>query len=172
MQPYGHSCACMNKAQPENYEANYNGKEICQNPDKAEPMLVVDTTVWVDYFNGQLNPETDYLDRNLSQELILVGDLILTETLQGFRNDKDFDLARKALLKFEQVSMLNMQIALLSAQNYRALRKSGITIRKTIDSLIATFCISQNHPLLHRDIDFDAFEKHLGLKVIHPISIS
>ena len=131
-------------------------------------MLVVDTTVWVDYFNGQINPETEYLDRVLSEELILVGDLILAETLQGFRDDRDFELAQAALAKFAQVEMLNLRLARQSAQNYRALRKKGITIRKTIDCLIATFCIAENHTLLHRDNDFDGFEGHLGLKVAHP----
>lgn len=132
-------------------------------------MLVVDTTVWVDYFNGQVNPETDYLDRVISEELIMVGDLILAETLQGFRDDKDFKLAQAALSKFEQTGMVNLQLAQQSAQNYRALRKTGVTVRKTIDCLIATFCIADNHTLLHRDSDFDGFEKHLGLKVFHPI---
>jgi len=132
-------------------------------------MLVVDTTVWVDYFNGQINPETDYLDRILAEELILVGDLILAETLQGFRQDKDFELAKAALSKFEQVEMLNVHLAHQSAQNYRLLRKKGVTVRKTIDCLIATFCITENHTLLHRDNDFDGFEKHLGLSVAHPL---
>jgi len=122
-------------------------------------MLVVDTTVWVDYFNGQINPETDYLDHALTEELILVGDLILAETLQGFRSDKDFMQAQAALSKFEQAEMVN--------GHYRALRKMGITVRKTIDCLIATYCIAENHSLLHRDADFDAFEEHLGLQVVH-----
>lgn len=132
-------------------------------------MLVVDTTVWVDYFNGQVNPETDYLDRAISEEVILVGDLILAETLQGFREEKDFMLAQAALSKFEQTGMVNLQLAQQSAQNYRALRKKGVTVRKTIDYLVATFCIADNHTLLHRDSDFGGFEKHLGLKVVHPI---
>jgi hypothetical protein len=131
-------------------------------------VLVVDTTVWVDYFNGQANPETDYLDCAFSEELILVGDLILAETLQGFREEKDFRLAQSALSKFEQASMVNPDLALQSAQNYRALRKKGITTRKTIDCLIATFCIAEHHKLLHRDSDYDGFEKHLGLNVVHP----
>lgn len=130
-------------------------------------MLVVDTTVWVDYFNGQINPETDYLDHALTEELILVGDLILAETLQGFRSDKDFMQAQAALSKFEQAEMVNGELALQSAQHYRALRKMGITVRKTIDCLIATYCIVENHTLLHRDVDFDAFEEHLGLNVVH-----
>ena len=131
-------------------------------------MLVVDTTVWVDYVNGQINAETDYLDRVMSEEVVLVGDLILAETLQGFREDHDFLLAQEAFSKFEQTGMVNVQLAVRSAQHYRELRKKGITVRKTIDCLIATFCIVGNHSLLHRDSDFDGFEKHLGLKVVHP----
>lgn len=131
-------------------------------------MLVVDTTVWVDYFNGQINPETDYLDQLLSEEVILVGDLILAETLQGFREDHDFSLARETLSRFAQTEMVNLQLAQQSAHNYRELRKKGVTVRKTIDCLIATFCIVGKHSLLHRDSDFDGFEKHLGLKVVHP----
>ena len=131
-------------------------------------MLVVDTTVWVDYFNGQINPETNYLDQALSEELILVGDLILAEILQGFRSDKEFQHAQAALAKFEQTEMVNLHLAQQSAQNYRTLRKKGITVRKTIDCLIATFCIAENHTLLHRDADFDPFEEHLGLQVVHP----
>ena len=131
-------------------------------------MLVVDTSVWVDYFNGQINPETDYLDRVFSEELILVGDLILAETLQGFGEDQDFELAQAAFSRFEQTGMLNLQLAQQSAQHYRALRKKGVTVRKTIDCLIATYCIAENHTLLHRDSDFDGFEKHLGLSVVHP----
>ena len=131
-------------------------------------MLVVDTTVWVDYFNGQINPETDYLERVLPNEPVLVGDIILLETLQGFRKDEDFEQAKAALARFEQASLLNLQLAHQCAENYRALRKKGVTIRKTIDCIIATFCIENNHTLLHRDHDFDDFEKHLGLNVVHP----
>jgi predicted nucleic acid-binding protein len=131
-------------------------------------MLVVDTTVWIDYFNGTITPETNYLDRVLSEEPILVGDLILTETLQGFRSEREFKRAETALAKFEQREMVNARLALQSACNYRALRKKGVTVRKTIDCLIATFCIEENHTLLHCDNDFDGFEKHLGLEVVHP----
>ena len=101
--------------------------------------------------------------------MILVGDLILAETLQGFRDDRDFELAQAALAKFAQVEMLNLRLARQSAQKSLALRKKGITVRKTIDCLIATFCIEENHTLLHRDNDFDGFEEHLGLMVAHPV---
>jgi predicted nucleic acid-binding protein len=131
-------------------------------------MLVVDSTVWVDYFNGSQNPFTDYLDIILDKQLIIVGDLILAEVLQGFRTDTDFEKARRKMGKFTQVAMVNPALALQSARNYRLLRHNGITVRKTIDGLIATYCIENEHSLLHKDNDFDGYEEHLGLKVIHP----
>ena len=131
-------------------------------------MIVVDTTVWIDYFNGQTNPQTDYLDTVLLQQPIIIGDLILGEILQGFQRDEDFEAAREALSKLVQAQMVNTDLTVQSARNYRALRKIGITIRKTIDCFIATFCIENAHMLLHNDHDFDPFESHLGLKVIHP----
>ncbi len=131
-------------------------------------MLLVDSTVWVDYFNGTENPLTDYLHQIADKTPILVGDLILAEVLQGFRDDADFEKARRALGRFMQVEMVNSELALQSARNYRLLRRKGITVRKTIDSLIATFCIESGHELLHNDSDFDGYEKYLGLNVIHP----
>ena len=131
-------------------------------------MLVVDSTVWIDYFNGYENAHTDYLHNILEQLPILVGDLILAEVLQGFRNDADFEQAHQALSKFIQGRMVSPVLALQSARNYRLLRRKGITVRKTIDSLIATYCIENDHELLHIDSDFDGYEAHLGLKVIHP----
>ncbi len=131
-------------------------------------MLVVDSTVWIDYFNGVINSQTDYLHQVLDQRPILVGDLILAEVLQGFREDADFEKARRALGKFMQTQMVNPDLALQSARNYRLLRRQGVTVRKTIDCLIATFCITNKHDLLHKDNDYDGFEKYLGLRVIHP----
>jgi predicted nucleic acid-binding protein len=131
-------------------------------------MILVDTTVWIDYFNGRITPQTNFLDELLLDQLILVGDIILGETLQGFRSDEDFVTALQALGKLEQVQMLNPELAIQSALNYRALRKKGITLRKTIDCFIATFCIENDHELLHSDHDFDPFEAHLGLSVVHP----
>lgn len=130
-------------------------------------MLLVDSTIWVDYFNGTENLQTDYLYQILDKTPILIGDLILAEVLQGFREDSDFEQARRALGKFMQVEMVNPELALQSARNYRLLRRKGITVRKTIDSLIATYCIENEHELLHKDSDFDGYEKYLGLKVIH-----
>jgi predicted nucleic acid-binding protein len=131
-------------------------------------MLVVDSTVWIDYFNGLENPQTDYLDQIVDRTPILVGDLILAEVLQGFRDDSDFEEARRALSKYIQVEMVNPELALQSARNYRLLRRKGITVRKTIDSLIATYCIENEHDLLHNDNDFDGYEKHLKLRVVRP----
>lgn len=131
-------------------------------------MLVVDTSVWVDYFNGVENPQTDFLNTILDKTPILIGDLILAEVLQGFRHDPDFEKVRRILGKFMQESMVNPVLAVQSARNYRFLRQKGVTVRKTMDSLIATFCIENDHELLHNDSDFDGYEKHLGLRVIHP----
>jgi predicted nucleic acid-binding protein len=124
--------------------------------------------VWVDYFNGINNQQTDYLHQMVDKTPILIGDLILAEVLQGFRDDTDFETARRIFAKFLQVEMVNPGLALQSARNYRLLRRKGITVRKTIDSLIATYCIENEHDLLHNDSDFDGYEKHLGLNVIHP----
>jgi hypothetical protein len=131
-------------------------------------MLIVDTSVWVDYFNGIENPQTEFLNTILDKTPILIGDLILTEVLQGFRHDPDFERVRRALGKFTQINMVDTELAIQSARNYRLLRQKGITVRKTIDSLIATYCIENEHELLHNDNDFDGYEKHLGLRVIHP----
>ena len=131
-------------------------------------MLMIDSTVWIDYFNGVAYPRTDYLDMHLTRTPILVGDLILAEVLQGFRLETEFEKARSALSKFRQVNMVDTSLALQSARNYRSLRSRGMTVRKTIDSLIAAYCIENQVFLLHNDSDFDGYERHLGLKVVHP----
>jgi hypothetical protein len=131
-------------------------------------MIVVDTSVWVDYFNGVATPHTGLLDRLLLRERLLIGDIILTEVLQGFRSDKDFRNARELLDVLEFSPMLGKKNALLGARHFRTLRKAGITVRKTIDVMIATFCIVNRHFLLHADRDFDPMEKHLGLRVLRP----
>jgi predicted nucleic acid-binding protein len=131
-------------------------------------MLVVDSSVWIDYFNGIASVQTDYLDNILDKMPILVGDLILAEVLQGFRQDSDFEKARRIMGKFIQVNMVSPSLALQSARNYCLLRQKGITVRKTIDNLIATYCVENDHDLLHNDSDFDGYEKHLDLRVIHP----
>ena len=131
-------------------------------------MTIVDTTVWIDYLGGTANPHTDWLDRELNQQRLGLTDLILCEILQGIRGDATFTRVRRDLSKFEVFKTGGEALAVASAQNYRALRSHGQTIRKTIDCLIATYCLSEGHSLLHRDHDFDPFEKHLGLRVLHP----
>jgi predicted nucleic acid-binding protein len=131
-------------------------------------MLVVDSTVWIDYFNGVANPQTDFLDKIVDQTTIMIGDLILAEVLQGFHADADFEKARRTLGRFMQTEMVNPKLVLQSARNYRQLRSKGVTVRKTIDSLIATYCIENGHELLHNDSDFDGYEKILNLQVVHP----
>ena len=131
-------------------------------------MLVADSSVWIDFFNGQDTPQTSLLDRALQIEPILLGDLILTEVLQGFRRDGDYRRARTALglLPFEPMG--GRDVALRAADHYRDLRKRGVTVRKTIDVLISTFCIINDHVLLHSDRDFEPMEQYLGLKTLRP----
>ncbi len=129
-------------------------------------MIVVDSSVWIDYFNGTISNETDWLDESLGIEPIVMGDIILTEVLQGFQNEKDFKTAKKLLLEFPFMDMIGQELAIKSAMNYRSLRQKGITIRKTIDVMIGTFCIHNNFFLLHNDRDFDLLEKYLKLKVM------
>lgn len=129
-------------------------------------MLLVDTSVWVDYFNGRPSAKVDLLDGLVGREEILTGDLILAEVLQGFRVDRDFRLASRFLRTFEFKEMVGREVAIASAHNYRLLRARGVTVRKTIDVLIATFCILNRHDLLHSDRDFDPMATHLGLRVV------
>jgi len=129
-------------------------------------VTVVDSSVWIDYFNGRQTAETGLLDRLLATERLLISDPVLTEVLQGFRSDLEFYRARRFLEALEFQSMGGYEIAIAAAHNYRNLRARGVTVRKTIDSLIATFCIEQGHMLLHSDRDFDGFERHLGLRVL------
>ena len=131
-------------------------------------MLIVDTSVWIHLLGGVSNPESGWLVRNIKDSRLALTDLILCETLQGIRHDEIFHQTQRELAKFQILNSGGDTIALASARNYRTLRKQGITVRKTVDCLIATFCIEGGHSLLHRDRDFDVFEKHLGLKVIHP----
>jgi len=128
---------------------------------------LVDSSVWIDFFNGTKTPETNFLNDALGIEPILVGDLILIEVLQGFRRKQDFETAWVALTRFPVVDMVGQEIAISSASNYRNLRQIGVTIRKTMDCLIATFCIEHKLTLLHTDRDFDQFERHLDLQVLH-----
>lgn len=128
-------------------------------------MIFVDSSVWVDYFNGKQSPETDYLDSLLGKEPIAIGDLVLIEVLQGFKNDNDYNTARELLSSLVIFTLGGQKLAIKSADNFRLLRKKGVTVRKTIDVLIATFCIEKNLPLLHSDKDFEPFHKHMKLKI-------
>ena len=129
-------------------------------------MILVDSSVWIDYFNGNQTSQTDWLDSSLGITPIVIGNLILTEVLQGFQNDKHFKIARDLLLRIPSMSMGEQTLALESAVNYRLLRKKGVTVRKTIDVIIGTFCIHNKLTLLHCDRDFDPMVKYLGLKII------
>ena len=131
-------------------------------------MVVVATTVWIDYLQGIQNPETNWLDAELDRQRLAVTDIILCEVLQGLSSDDSAKEVEDLLLKFEVFETGGIVLAREAARNYRALRKRGHTVRKTIDCLIATFCLREGHSLLHRDRDFDPFEKFLDLSVIHP----
>lgn len=131
-------------------------------------MVIVDTSVLVDYLNGLTNPEAEWLDLRLDQERFGVTTIIVTEVLQGLRNERDAAAVESALLEFEIIELPEMGLAVDAARNYRRLRHAKRTIRTTIDVLIASYCIRHHHSLLHRDRDFDAFEEILGLTVIHP----
>jgi len=130
-------------------------------------LVIVDSSVWIDAFNGVISWQVKELSNIVGKENILLGDFILTEVLQGVHNDEDFNAIKSALNEFPCITLLNKEIAIKSAENYRTLRKMGITIRKTIDIIIATFCIENKFTLLHNDRDFDPIEKQLGLKVYH-----
>ena len=128
-------------------------------------MVVVDTTVWIDYIHGLITPHTNALDYELLNNQVIIGDLLITEFLQGFRNDKDFEAAKEIIDNLIYCDMLGKDIALKSAMNFRFLRKNGVTIRKTIDIIIGTFCIENDLSLLHNDRDFEPMEKYLGLRI-------
>jgi len=127
-------------------------------------MILIDSSVWIDYFNGNETSRVKQLDSILDKELIVIGDLILAEVLQGFSKEKDFNTAKMLLSRLVYFDMLSKTIAIKSAENYRYLRKKGLTIRKTTDVIIGTFCIENDILLMHSDKDFDVMEKHLGLK--------
>lgn len=129
-------------------------------------MILVDSGVWIDYFRGTVTPQTEKLDALLGRQPLAIGDLILTEVLQGFDNDRDFNDARKMLTSLTIVELGGQEVAIQAARNFRALRKIGVSVRKTIDTVIATRCIEDGYELLHNDRDFDPFMKHLGLRVV------
>ena len=125
-------------------------------------MILVDSSVWIDFFRGTVTPQSERLDQLLGREPLLIGDLILAEVLQGFTSERDFNQARKMLGALELVNLGGAEMAVQAARNFRTLRAKGVTIRKTIDTFIATCCIEQDHALLFSDRDFDPFVLHLG----------
>jgi predicted nucleic acid-binding protein len=129
-------------------------------------MILVDSSVWIDYFRGTVTPQTERLDELLGSEPVAVGDLILAEVLQGFSSDRDFNKARKLLTSLDMVAIGGVDIAIDAARNFRSLRELGITVRKTIDTLIATRCIEDDLELLFSDRDFDPFVEHLGMRSV------
>ena len=131
-------------------------------------MVLVDSSVWIDYFNGHRTWQTNLLDNLLSDVPVIIGDLIIIEILQGFRSDNDFESAKSCLRDLTFRRMGGYQVAVQSSQNYRSLRKKGVTVRKTIDVIIGTYCIMEGLPLLHDDRDFDSMVSHLSLKIVSP----
>lgn len=127
-------------------------------------VILVDSSVWIDYFSGNGSAEADFLDETLGNRPVAIGDLILTEVLQGFRHDKDYKTARRLLEELTVFDLLGQKMAIKSAENFRKLRKSGKTIRKTADLIIASFCIEHDLPLLFSDKYFRPFVEHLGLR--------
>lgn len=126
-------------------------------------VILVDSSVWIDYFLGRDTPQAEILDRSLGVRAVGVGDLVLTEVLQGFRDDKDYRIARSIMSELTVFELLGKDMAVKSAENFRKLRKKGITIRKTADVIIATYCIEHSLPLLFSDKDFKPFVRHLKL---------
>lgn len=126
-------------------------------------MILVDSSVWIDYFNGHNTPQVNVLDQLLGTQPLAIGDIILTEVLQGFRQDADYVTAKQLLTSLTIFDLINPSLAIKSADNFRTLRKQGITVRKTVDVIIATFCIEERHTLLFSDKDFIPFVQHLGL---------
>jgi predicted nucleic acid-binding protein len=130
-------------------------------------VVVVDTTVWIDYFAGRATPQVDWLERELTSQRLGLTDLMVCEILQGISSDKQAATVLTALKRFEILDSGGVDVAAASAANYRTLRGHGITVRKTIDCVIATVCLRGGHELLHNDRDFDPFEATLGLRVVH-----
>lgn len=131
-------------------------------------MVIVDSTVWIDYLNGTRTSQTEWLDREISRQRLGLIDIILCEVLQGLRHERHFRSAQSALLRFEVFTTGGVEVALATAINYRTLPTRRRMVRTTIDAWIATFCLLHGHRLLHNDRDFDHFEQLLGLQVVHP----
>ena len=126
-------------------------------------MILVDSSVWIDYFRGVSTPQSDRLDALLGAQPLVIGDIVLAEVLQGFDSDRDFNQALGLMTSLDLIEIGGRDVAIQAARNFRALRVLGVTVRKTIDMLIATRCIEDRLTLLYSDWDFDPFVKHLGL---------
>jgi predicted nucleic acid-binding protein len=129
-------------------------------------VILVDSSVWIDYFRGSPTPQVEKLEGLLDSQALGIGDLILTEVLQGCKFDKEFNEVRRQLARLEFIVLGGDDVAVEAARNYRKLRSLGLTIRGTVDVVLATRCIVSGHQLLHSDRDFDAFETHLGLRCV------
>ncbi|NJL99424.1 MAG: PIN domain nuclease [Synechococcaceae cyanobacterium SM2_3_2] len=133
-------------------------------------MILVDSSVWIDYFRGTITPQTNRLDTLLTQDILAIGNLILAEVLQGFSHQADFNQAQQLFAPLVTLNLVGVDVAVQSAQNFRFLSSKGITVRKTIDTLIATYCLVNHLSLLYSDRDFDPFVTHLGLQsALHPL---
>ena len=143
--------------------------QVAEKPGRnaGKVMVIVDSTVWIDYLHGIENRESLWLDGNLQRQRLGIIDLILCEVLQGIRNDGDFARVQRELSGLQMFDTGGAALAIAAARNYRGLRARGYTVRSTIDCLIATLCLRGEHELLHRDHDFDCFEKVLGLRLVH-----
>lgn len=130
-------------------------------------MVIIDTTIWIDYLRGVRNPEVQWLNEEAARQRLGLTDIILCEVLQGIHDEADFDQVLRELVQFEVFGSGGIGLSVAAARNFRTLRRHGHTVRKTVDCLIATFCITEGHSLLHRDRDFDQFEQFLGLSVLH-----
>jgi len=135
-------------------------------------MVIVDSSVLIDYLGGRSTHQTEWLNRYSDFRRIGITTLSLSEVLQGIRSDELFHETLNVLSQFKIIETGSSKLAVASARNYRALRRLGITTRNTIDCLIATFCIEEGHTLLHNDRDFDPFEEHLDLEVFHPVALN
>ncbi len=129
-------------------------------------MIIVDTTVWIEYLNGVQTSQTDWLDVEVEKQRLGLTDLTLCEVLQGVKDEEQAVETQRELMRFEVLLMSSVDLAVAAAHNYRKLRAQGRTIRKTIDCLIATFCMMNGHSLLHNDRDYDDFEQFFGLQVV------
>ena len=129
-------------------------------------MILVDSSVWIDLLNNIATEPVVRLRELIPNSPILVGDLILCEVLQGLRTDAQATLVQRSLRRFEAVSLLDPALAIKAAANYRFLRRQGITVRKTVDLVIGTFCVERGHALLHNDRDFEPMERFLGLQTV------